>query len=140
MTASKKSKRKRTPPVAVGDIFCFPVADNGYGLIQVIVKKYYTFYCAVFEPMFDAIPPLERICDYEVLLVAWTTDGEIYHGVWQKVGNQEPNLQQIPFPPYTVLSNGVPTVMDFFGQPIRAASKDDISALGNMSSYTPPAL
>jgi hypothetical protein len=101
----------RRPRVRIGDVFTVPLDDAGetVGYGQIITKTVMsdlTIACfAVSSSSAELVAPAE-VVSHDIVLMGFTMDALIYHGVWKVIGNEPSVLDRVTMPLFKVLSGG----------------------------------
>jgi hypothetical protein len=125
----------RRPRLKVGDVFKlmpYGEARHGYGQI---VATYGTsgghFYFAIFSREHaEEDPPLDRIIEDDLALLAPSMDALLHHGYWSVVANAAVDEDRLQWREYKIATApGIFVVEDAFGTVIREASTKDVALL-----------
>ena len=111
------------------------MSDGRYGLGQIVAAYGSSgghFYFVVFRSTYsgDQDPPLARVVQDDLALLALSMDALLYHGHWQVVGRHAVQADRVPWPEYKEgAAPGVFDVVDASGRTRRPATTDEIERL-----------
>ncbi|OYX65368.1 MAG: hypothetical protein B7Y88_09340 [Sphingomonadales bacterium 32-64-17] len=136
---NKIIKHKRVK-LSEGDVFEFSLPDGrfGYGTIvkRGVLKNGGTPYIAMFRSAYLERPNLAAIAADEVALAGWTTDGLVYHGRWNVIGNDLLRTSVL-LPNFKVLIDGRVYLTDVQGQIMCEATQAEEELLDFQFSSAP---
>ena len=127
--------------LAVGDIFSLALSNGevGHGFIADIhpqSRKTPTPYIAIFKPDANPMDTGKSFGPDHFLLVGWTMDALFHHKRWSVVGCSE-KPDTLPRPHFQVGIDSVRYVTDFYGTPLRKASKAEVEFY-DLQSFSAP--
>jgi len=124
----------------IGDVFSIPITKELMGYGQIVLAGTVQ-YIVAFEKAYpkEEKVDVERIISGNIFLVGHTTDARLYHGMWKIVGNAPVPKERIPFPCYKLCQGTADNivVVDFEGNILRTASKEEKQLLSYRPSFAP---
>lgn len=125
----------------IGDVFTMPISEEkaGFGQVVKIPVSSGVFIMAVFKKIYfiQNSPSLDEIIDDEVLFLGYTMDALLYHKYWHVIGNISSNLDKIKLPYYKLGTPPDMQIVNYKGDRIRKAKKDEFDKLEYETSFAP---
>ncbi|HEY8934532.1 MAG TPA: Imm26 family immunity protein [Cyclobacteriaceae bacterium] len=116
----------------VGDVFTIPVSDEETGFGQIInIPNKSNFIIVVFEKVYTGKgwPSLKEIINDQILFLGYTMDALLYHKDWKIIGNDSSNVDKIKLPYYKLGTPPDMHVVNYKGDRLRKASKEEFSKI-----------
>jgi hypothetical protein len=116
----------------IGDTFAMYIDESvtGFGQIVDFPNKDY-FIVIVFEKIYKGKkwPNLSKVFNDNILLLGYTVDSLLYHKKWTVIGNNITNISNIKLPYHKLDSPPNAKIVNYKGDIIRKASKEEFNTL-----------